>query len=136
MSTLIGFLGFLYHYLDLFVRAEPEPFWEKFIEEMTGGYGTGILLLGIIWVARQCVARGLSWYITTGIHLVAIPIYSGLHTSWLWVTRKALFGVLGLGTYDYGIMSIRYLMEFPNDIIDFDAGIDLGAGECGAVRGS
>jgi LytS/YehU family sensor histidine kinase len=38
-------------------------------------------------------------------------------TSLRWATRVAVYPLVGLGAYDYGIMPIRYLMEYPNDVM-------------------
>ena len=51
--TIIGLFAFLYQDLDIFVRAETEPFYEKFIEELTGSYGAGLLFPFIVRFVRH-----------------------------------------------------------------------------------
>jgi LytS/YehU family sensor histidine kinase len=34
-----------------------------------------------------------------------------------WAARSAAYPLAGLGAYDYGIVPIRYAMEYPNDLI-------------------
>ena len=41
------------------------------------------------------------------------------HTTLMAVTRNAIAYMAGYGSYDYGIMSIRYVMEFSNDVISY-----------------
>lgn len=117
--TALGLLSFLYAYLDLFARGQSEPFHIRFIEELTGNYAAGILSLGVIRLARGLVGRRRPWYVVVGTHAAAMPVYSVLHTSLLWVSRKVVFAALGLGVYDYGVMSYRYVMEFPNDVMGY-----------------
>jgi sensor histidine kinase YesM len=117
--TFIGLLGFSYKYLDVLARARTEPVYEKLIEELTGAYGTGLLFLGMSVLARWIVANDVRWYRAVPLHALAVPLYSALHTSWLWFSRRVIYALLGLGSYDYGIMPIRYAMEFPNDLIDY-----------------
>ena len=45
--------------------------------------------------------------------------FSFLHTTLMALSRKALFPLVGLGSYYYGIMPVRYLMEFSNDVISY-----------------
>lgn len=119
--TTLGVLSFLYAYLDLFARGEQEPFHIRFIEQMTGNYTAGLLSLGVIRIARELVGRRARWFAVVLTHVTVMPVYSLLHTSSLWASRHVTFSVLGLGTYDYGIMSYRYPMEFPNDVIGYAA---------------
>jgi len=113
--TAGGLLSFGYRYLDTLVRNRPEPFHTKLIEELTGWWGVGLLLPGLVWFARRLRGRPVPSQV--GWHLLALLAFSFIHTSWNWGTRVAGFSVLGLGEYDYGIMGLRYLMEFPNDVI-------------------
>jgi signal transduction histidine kinase len=117
--TVAGLFTFAYSYLDVFVRARSEPFHEKLIEQMTGAYASGLLALGILALVRLATDRRLPWYTATAMHAAAAPLYSVLHTTLLWISRPAVYAIAGLGTYDYGIMSLRYLMELPNDLMDY-----------------
>ncbi|MDX1430447.1 MAG: histidine kinase, partial [Rhodothermales bacterium] len=117
--TVVGILGFLYQYLDVFTRGFREPFHEKLIEELTGSYGTGILFPFIALFVRRLRRSGVRWYGALAAHLAFIPIYSIVHTTWNWLSRELAYVMIGLGAYDYGILPIRYAMEFPNDVIDY-----------------
>lgn len=117
--TAIGTLGFLYQYLDVFTRGSREPFHEKLIEELTGSYGTGILFPFIVLFVRRLRRLGVRWYGALAAHLVFIPAYSVVHTTWNWLSRELAYTIFALGAYDYGILPIRYAMEFPNDVIDY-----------------
>lgn len=117
--TLVGLLEFWYHYLDVLARSNSEPLSIKFIEEMTGAYGAAALLPLAIWVVRRARARGLLGWRLFLVHLAVLPVYSVLHTTWNAATRALAFPVFGLGKYDYGILPLRYVMEFPMDVLGF-----------------
>jgi LytS/YehU family sensor histidine kinase len=42
-----------------------------------------------------------------------------IHTTLLWGSRAAIFPLLGLGAYDYGVMPVRYAMELPTDVLSY-----------------
>jgi len=49
--------------------------------------------------------------------LAALLAYSAVHTSLIWLCRRLLYPLFGLGHYDYGIMTARYPMEFFHDVV-------------------
>ncbi len=113
--TALGLLSFSYRHLDTIVRGHAEPFQIRLIEELTGTWGAGLLALVVARVVRRLRGRGLLrlW------HAPALLLYSATHTSWNWLTRTLLFPLAGLGAYDYGTMSWRYLMELGNDVLGY-----------------
>ncbi len=117
--TVVGLLMFGYQYLDVVVRNGSDPFYETLIEELTGSYSTGLLTLGIIWLARTIHGQELNWMRAVAVHATAAPFYSALHTSMLWGSRIVVWNVLNLGSYRYGTMPTRYFMELPNDLLDY-----------------
>ena len=116
ISTAVGLLMFTYYYLDVFVRSGHEPAHEKLIEELTGAWGELLVVVAGYKLTRHLRGRGAR---ALGWHLVAVVILSAVHTTWNWATRILVFRALGYGTYDYGIMRLRYLMELPNDVIGY-----------------
>jgi two-component system LytT family sensor kinase len=110
-------LDVVYRSLDRVTRGHPSAWPEILIEQATGYYGLMALLPAVFWVARRWRLR---WSVTTiGVYLAALVCLSIVHTSLLWGSRTLLFPLLGLGPYDYGAMPVRYLMEFPSDVIAF-----------------
>lgn len=114
LATLLGLLSFTYQYLDVFVRGRTEPVSEKLIEELTGAWGACLLGVLVIRLTRRLADTGLR---AIGPHVVALIAYSAVHTTLNWGARTSAYALFGLGQYDYGIMRLRYLMEFPNDVI-------------------
>jgi signal transduction histidine kinase len=105
----LGLLMFAHYYLDVLARGRMEPVGIKLTEELTASLGAGVtLLLPLAAIKRH---KGVF------AHIVLLPLFSVLHTSWNWATRSALFPLLGMGAYDYGRMPVRYVMELPTDVV-------------------
>jgi two-component system LytT family sensor kinase len=122
--TATGFLNTFYHSLDLVARGHSGSWRVVFIEQMTGSYGVLVLLPLIVWSVKRVPLRftpgSISWHVAT------LVVYSVLHTLWNWGTRGLIFLVLGMGHYDYGIMRVRFFMEFPIDVFMYS----IAAGAC------
>ena len=117
--TLIAVLMTGYRYLDDLSRQRPDTFTMRLLEEGTGVYSVFLLLPFVFRFARVYLYERTGWaklafYLLAG----AIP-FSAAHTTLMAVSRHFLAPLLGLGPYDYGIMTYRYPMEFSNDLIGF-----------------
>jgi two-component system LytT family sensor kinase len=110
-------LDVVYRSLDRVVRGRPPAWGETFLDQTTGFYFTMLLLPAIFYVARRWPFRGS--FARIGIHVAAVVLYTIVHTSLLWGSRTVLSPLFGLGLYDYGAMPLRYLMEFPSDVISY-----------------
>ncbi len=117
--TVHGLLSFCYKYLDWAAREHPGNFLVPFIEEMTGHYcAMALLPLVILFVERfQLTKRNWPWMSLN--YLAGLIAFSAAHTTLNYWSRSVLFPVAGLGAYDYGILYLRYAMEFPGDIFVF-----------------
>ncbi|HYY59057.1 MAG TPA: histidine kinase [Pyrinomonadaceae bacterium] len=115
--TATGLLFFSYRYLDDLAREKTGTFGERLIEEMTGAYAAALLFPLVLRVARRFRLDWRNWLRLLPVHLLALLLFSVLHTTLNWLSRDLLFRLSGLGPYDYGIMPIRYLMELANDAI-------------------
>ena len=96
-----------------------EPFLAKFIEEMTGGLTIGLLFFPVRALVRHQPLGRETWRHRWPYYLAALPMFAAAATTSLWGMRLILFPVAGLGTYHYGIMPLRYLMELPMQTIIF-----------------
>ncbi|HST63531.1 MAG TPA: histidine kinase [Longimicrobium sp.] len=114
LTTLLGLLSAAYYALDDVVRGYDAPVLETLVEEVTGMWG--LLVLGPlgIRIARRFPPR-LHWSMLA--HVAGLLGISAAATTWNWGSRAVLFPLLGLGTYDYGRMPLRYLMELPKAAI-------------------
>ncbi len=122
ITTSIGTLLFLYKYLAPIAESEKVDIADPLITEFTGAYSAGILFFGLLLFMRRAplfdgdgrlAARRIPLYV------LALLLYAATHTSMMWASRKVLFPLAGLGSYDYGRMPLRYLMELPVQLVGF-----------------
>jgi two-component system, LytTR family, sensor kinase len=120
-ASLFWLLMFTYKYLDLVARQiDDRRFYFPLIEEFTGVFGAVALFPLARRMARRYPMRRDAWLQNLRNlprHLGAIVIFSVVHTTSNWTSRVLLFRLFGLGDYDYGLISVRYLMESPIDVI-------------------
>lgn len=117
LATAAGLILFGYRWLDVAARGRIEPFGPKLVEELTSTYGVLLLIPFVAWWTRRVRARTTSIAGTVLLHIAALVPFSVLHTTWNAVVRTLAFAATGLGRYDYGILSVRYAMEFSIDIV-------------------
>jgi two-component system, LytTR family, sensor kinase len=123
--TLIAVLLTGYKYLDDLTRQHPGTFYLRVLEEGTGVYSVFLLLPLVFRYARVYLFERKGWLKLGIFHLAAAVVFSAVHTSMMASTRHFLSPLMGLGAYDYGIMSYRYPMEFSNDLIGFTVIVGL-----------
>ena len=110
-------LDVVYRALDRVVWHEPPDWRQRFLDQGTGYYLSMLLLPAIFWFVQRWPFR-LTWTRIGGYALGAV-IYAAIHTSLMWGTRLILSPLVGLGRYNYGAMPLRYLMEFPTQLISY-----------------
>ena len=113
--TLIGLLNAAHRYLNNVANGVHALFAVNLIEELTGSLSFG-LLLPLLFAALRRIRQVASRWQRYACHILLLVVLSALHTSLTWGSRVPLFRLAGLGDYDYGVMSWRYLMEFPSDV--------------------
>jgi two-component system, LytTR family, sensor kinase len=113
--TLIGLLNALHRYLNNVANGVRANFAFNLIEELTGSLSFG-LMLPVLFAALRRIRQIRSRWKRYTCHAFLVLLLSALHTSLSWGSRVWLFRLAGLGDYDYGVMSWRYLMEFPSDV--------------------
>ena len=119
LFTLIAILSFSYIYLDDLTRQRAGTLSRRLLEQFTGAYSAFLLLPLVLSYSRTFLFSSRPWFLRLGIHLLGATVYSLLHTSMMAISRWALSPLLGLGSYDYGIMHFRYPMELSNDLVGY-----------------
>jgi two-component system LytT family sensor kinase len=110
-------LDVLYRCLDRVVWHHPPQWGLSILEQATGYYLSMSLLPFVFWVTRRWP---IAWSpARIGIHGIAVVVFAIMHTSLMWGSRLVLSPLLGLGSYDYGSMPMRYFMEFPRQVIGY-----------------
>jgi len=125
LYTLIAVLLTGYRYLDDLTRQHPGTFYMRVLEEGTGVYSVFLLLPLIFRFARIYLYERKGWLRLGLFHLAAAVLFSAAHTTMMAISRHFLAPLMGLGAYDYGIMTYRYPMEFSNDLIGFTVIVGL-----------
>ena len=116
-ALLVSLLLFWYKYLDDLVRDHPGTLPSRLIEELTGGLYCVPLIVAIATIGWYYPLDRGRWRKSLPVHIATVILFSVAHTSLNWGARLVLFPLFGQGPYDYGHMPLRYLMEFPNDVI-------------------
>ena len=115
--TATMLLTVAYVALDRLARGQSTDWGMIVLEQATGFYGTAVLLPAILWTARRYPFRLSPTRI--GLYVAGLLSFSVIHTLWNWGTRLLLSPWLGLGSYDYGRVPLRFLMELPADVITY-----------------
>jgi LytS/YehU family sensor histidine kinase len=112
-----GLLKFWYLYLDDLARDRSGTFPQRALEEGTGLLAATVLIPAIVWTSRRFRFGEHPWWRIAPIHLGVAIILSIAHTTLMAVSRAIVFPLLGMGSYDYGVMRWRYPMEFSNFVV-------------------
>lgn len=118
-ATAFALLSAIYKYLEVVVSGGSRYFAYPLLEELTGAASAVLLAPFVIAGARRWPVlerRGWRWL---PVHAGAMLAFGVLSTSLMWLSRSALWPLLGLGAYDYGMMPLRYVMELPKQAIIF-----------------
>jgi two-component system LytT family sensor kinase len=125
LYTLIAVLMTGYRYLDDLTRQIPGTFPLRALEEGTGVYSVFLMLPLVFRFARVYLFERKGWLRLGFLHLVGAVLFSAAHTTMMAISRHFIAPLIGLGDYDYGIMTYRYPMEFSNDLIGFTVIVGL-----------
>jgi len=117
--TALFFFFFEYHYLDDLSRHRVGTLGVRLLEEGTGVYTVFLMLPLILRFARFYLFEREGWMQRIAWHAAGAVFFSFLHTSLMAVSRWILAPLLGMGHYDYGIMTYRYPMELSNDVMGY-----------------
>jgi sensor histidine kinase YesM len=117
--TATGLLMFTYRYLEYRASRQNVSPWFPFIDQMTGAWLAALLFPAIARFARRYPLNRSNLAMLVPLHLCAMVAYSAAHTSMMWASRILLYRLLGFQAYDYGIMRLRYPMEFSIDVVTY-----------------
>jgi two-component system LytT family sensor kinase len=110
-------LKFWYLYLDDLARDRSGTFVHRALEEGTGLFAATVLVPAIVWTSRRFRFGEAPWWRLVPIHLGVAIVLSIAHTTLMGVSRAIVFPLVGMGSYDYGVMRWRYPMEFSNFVV-------------------
>ncbi len=118
--TAVGLLLFGYRYFEGVASRARMPVMEPLVNELISGAWTAALLFP--FVARFARAYPLergNWARRLAMHGGALLVFSLAHTTLIYGSRLVVYPLVGLGAFDYGILTARYPMEFFHDAIAY-----------------
>jgi two-component system, LytTR family, sensor kinase len=119
--AFLGLLSFSRFYFDDLTRGHEGTFLIRALEEGTSFLSAALLFPLVLLLCLRFPLRQTMWARRVPLYAGAALLFSALFTTLRWITRIAIFSIAGLPPYDYGIMSLRYVMELPSDLIGFAA---------------
>ena len=100
-------------------QRSPRPYLYPFIWEFTGYYLAFGLAPIIVMAFSVLPIRRNNWHWSVPVHLLISVGLGIIHTLLMGITRRWIYGWLGLGTYDYGAMEYRFLMEYHKQFLAY-----------------
>jgi hypothetical protein len=89
------------------------------LNEFSGYYTHCALLPLIVLVFGRFPIHRANWLWTVPVLLLASVAIGAVHTSMMFLSRRVIYALLGLGVYDYGQLGYRFLMEYHKQFINF-----------------
>jgi signal transduction histidine kinase len=115
--TLLALASTDTSYTSRLAEGQHLPYFYPFLWEFTGHYAM-LPLLPLIVLAFGRISIGRqNWYWTIPVHLAISVGIGAVHTLLMWGTRRELYRLLGLGTYNYGDMPYRFWMEYHKQLL-------------------
>jgi hypothetical protein len=120
-----GLLSAAYRILAHVTEGAQPDVVDELASELTAIYAVALLIYLWLPIARRLRPYGPQRWRNLALHVPVLIGFSALHTSLNWALRTLLWPLIGLGTYDYGRMPLRYAMEFPADLIGYAIAVIL-----------
>jgi signal transduction histidine kinase len=125
VTTGVGLLMFLRAWLDELATGGDSDPWLKLLEELSGAYLAVLLLPLLVRMARRFPLGGGRLLRHLPLHLAGALGFAAAHTTLMWISRSLLVPLFGLGSYDYGHLPTRYLMELPLQLAIYSGSVLL-----------
>ena len=113
----MGLLSFGYRWLDDLAREHYGRMGLRFVEEMTSALAAAAIVPFVVAFARRYPVTRAALWSRLALHFGAASAMSIAMTTIRWGARAFVCWIAGMPPYDYGIMPIRYAMEYPNDVM-------------------
>jgi two-component system LytT family sensor kinase len=115
--TAVGLLNFSIVTASWLAESSPLSAKYPFLWEMTGAYTFLLVLPFIAFVINRYPITRRTLATRIPLHVLVFLAYAVSHTLLMWGTRELLYAILGWGTYNYGAMPYRFLMEGQKQLI-------------------
>ncbi len=97
----------------------PIPYLYPALWEFTGYYAQCAMLPFIVLAFSRLPIHRTNWFWTVPTLLLSSMAIGAIHTSLMFLSRSALYHLLGLGVYHFGPTGYRFLMEYHKQFIHF-----------------
>ncbi len=117
--TLIASMNWARFVTSELAENEPAKIQFYFIMETTGAYGVMLLLPVLFWFFNKHPLQRDNLFIRIPLYMLASFVYGASHTMLMFLSRNLIFWLGELGTYDYGRLDYRFLMEYTHQFFSF-----------------
>jgi two-component system, LytTR family, sensor kinase len=114
-----GTLLFSYRYLAVLADRGHVQVARPLIDELTAALILGLLFFPVAWLSRTYPLRRDTWRARLYLYALALVLFAATATTSMWLLRAILYPLLAQGRYDYGVIALRYPMEFPMQVLGF-----------------
>jgi two-component system, LytTR family, sensor kinase len=125
LATAIGLLLSGYKYLGYVTAGRSVSPAGPLIDEVGAAWAAAAAVPAIVALARRFPLDRRGWLFRLPAHAAVALAYGVYHTSAMWATRAILYPLAGLGAFDFGRMPVRYVMEFPQQLIVYSLAVAL-----------
>ncbi len=115
--TGIGLLNFFVVVTSRLAEGSRPSAKEPFVWEMTGAYSFLLVLPALLRFLRRFPLTRETLPARLPLHAAAFVAWGATLTLLMWGSRTVLYRLLGWGTYDYGDMRWRFLMEGGKQLV-------------------
>lgn len=118
---LFGLLRFGYFYFGELAEGNDVEVLPVLINELTGAASSVLVFFLLIPFVRRfpLTRRPAEFRTRIPLHLLAMIGASVIMTTFMWLSRSALYPLAGLGSFDYGKIALRYPMEAFNHVFSY-----------------
>ena len=117
--TLIAALNLTRFVTSELAEGEPGRFQFYLIMETTGAYAVMLLLPPVLWFFRKYPLTRTLLPSRLSVYLLASMVFGACHTLLMFGSRSLIFWLGGKGSYDYGHLPYRFLMEYTHQFFAF-----------------
>ncbi len=117
--TLIAALNLTRYITSELAEGEPGRFQFYLIMETTGAYAVLLLLPFLLWFFGKYPLTRENLTARLPVYLLASVIFGASHTLLMFGSRRLIYWLAGKGSYNYGHLPYRFLMEYTHQFFAF-----------------